>query len=51
MQQVEGINMATFWLSHLLWDWMWLSLFSTLLVVLMTIILRKSFDNEMGKYI
>lgn len=50
MQQVEGINMATFWLSHLLWDWLWLSLFSVLLVILMVVILRIGFSDETGEF-
>ncbi|XP_070141684.1 phospholipid-transporting ATPase ABCA3-like isoform X3 [Drosophila kikkawai] len=46
LQKVEGINMATFWLSHLLWDWLWLTLFSVLLVCLMSLVLWKGFSDE-----
>ncbi|SPP85043.1 blast:ATP-binding cassette sub-family A member 3 [Drosophila guanche] len=51
MQQVEGINMTTFWLSHLFWDWMCLSIFSVSLVILMTLLLHKNFDDETVAYV
>ncbi|KAH8257547.1 hypothetical protein KR038_011389, partial [Drosophila bunnanda] len=45
LQKVQGINMATFWLAHLLWDWLWLTLFAAILVALMAIILKKGFSD------
>lgn len=48
LQQVEGLNMATFWLSHLLWDWMWLSILSILLLIIMYLIMDKKFNDETG---
>ncbi|XP_033240666.1 retinal-specific phospholipid-transporting ATPase ABCA4-like isoform X3 [Drosophila pseudoobscura] len=50
LQQVEGINMTTFWLVHLLFDWFLLSIFSVSLVIVMTLLLQKSFDNETVAY-
>lgn len=50
LQQVEGLNMATFWLSHLLWDWMWLSILSILLLIIMYLIMEKEFNDETGEY-
>ncbi|KAH8333390.1 hypothetical protein KR067_013642, partial [Drosophila pandora] len=46
LQQVEGLNMATFWLSHLLWDWIWLSILSILLLIIMYLIMDKEFNDE-----
>ncbi|KAH8368599.1 hypothetical protein KR200_009275, partial [Drosophila serrata] len=45
LQKVQGINMATFWLAHLLWDWLFLTLFAAILVALMSIILKKGFSD------
>ncbi|KPU77840.1 uncharacterized protein Dana_GF25113, isoform F [Drosophila ananassae] len=50
LQQVEGLNMATFWLSHLLWDWMWLSILSILLLIIMYLIMDKEFNDETVGY-
>ncbi|XP_041448079.1 ATP-binding cassette sub-family A member 12-like [Drosophila obscura] len=50
MQQVQGINMTTFWLSHLLVDWMLLSILSVSLVTTMTLLLQKNFDDEAVAY-
>ncbi|XP_020799878.1 ATP-binding cassette sub-family A member 12-like [Drosophila serrata] len=50
LQKVQGINMATFWLAHLLWDWLFLTLFAAILVALMSIILKKGFSDIMVAY-
>ncbi|KAH8239246.1 hypothetical protein KR032_002288, partial [Drosophila birchii] len=49
MQKVQGINMATFWLAHLLWDWLFLTLFAAVLVALWSFILQKGFSDTMSK--
>ncbi|KAH8296359.1 hypothetical protein KR054_005203, partial [Drosophila jambulina] len=45
MQKVQGINMATFWLAHLLWDWLFLTLFATILLLIMSVIFKTGFDD------